>query len=380
MPTENQGSGSPQSTDGNEVNLGNFVGDDSPNAPEVVPESKDEGTPTGEEQATVDLSQTHSEPQTTEAEPEAPADKKEEATEAKPADEDKFDTGKWGLLPEHEAEIQQAFNKAVQKKHERVIAERTRADQAEAELTTTRQELETIKQNGPQAAVNPNLDAVENVPEVQKLRVEADKHKAVMKNAELFIKRLNSVDPNGNDPLDGVIAALKKVDINMEGRSSEEVQSWLENAKEQAADKYSDLNIDLKQVQREYRTKFMQFDQEATKQAVDNYPWMKDRTSPEFAMASQVVQQMPYLTKQPGYLLGVTDMVAGRMARLAKAKANGAAKPVAKPLPKQPGKPSASPYRPKTNKVAEAQSEFDKNPTPENLERAYAAQLVSLGK
>lgn len=83
-----------------------------------------------------------------------------------------------------------------------------------------------------------------------------------------------------------------------------------------------------------------QFDQVA----VEHYPWLNDQESAEYQETQQMLKVFPELAQFPDINLSLGDLVEGRKARVAKAKAKGK-KPAAPKTPKiappQPGRSSS---------------------------------------
>lgn len=121
-------------------------------------------------------------------------------------------------------------------------------------------------------------------------------------------------------------------------------------------------------------------------QAVEYYPWLKNQETPEYQEAIQIVQGLPEVQRFPDFELWIADAVAGRMARLAKAK--GAAAPgktLGQPMRKPPG--SKTPPRvvgaptaaaPKVNpakaEVVEAEKKFVQSGSRDDLGKMFAAK------
>ena len=77
-------------------------------------------------------------------------------------------------------------------------------------------------------------------------------------------------------------------------------------------------------------------------QALEAFPWWKDKASSEFQNAMQVLRQMPDLARFPDYKFVVGDYLAGRTVRENSLKAKAPAKGVKK-APSQPTAPTAEP-------------------------------------
>jgi len=77
-------------------------------------------------------------------------------------------------------------------------------------------------------------------------------------------------------------------------------------------------------------------------QALEAYPWWKDKASSEFQDAMQLMRHMPEVARYPDYKFVVGDYLAGRAARENPVKAKAPAKGVKK-APPQPTAPTAEP-------------------------------------
>lgn len=77
-------------------------------------------------------------------------------------------------------------------------------------------------------------------------------------------------------------------------------------------------------------------------QALEAYPWWKDKSSSDFQNAMQLLRQMPELARFPDYKFVVGDYLQGRAIREAPPAKQGVAKGVKK-APPQPTTPAAEP-------------------------------------
>lgn len=122
--------------------------------------------------------------------------------------------------------------------------------------------------------------------------------------------------------------------------------------------------------------------QQIDPQAEQTYPWYKDRSTPEYAQAQQMLQVFPEIRKFPDWKMVVGDYISGAKARESayqKQKSGQVAKtaPVKK-APVQPTKPASAPA-PVKESVARAQQNdqmFRKRPTSDSLKKVVLSQFL----
>lgn len=112
-----------------------------------------------------------------------------------------------------------------------------------------------------------------------------------------------------------------------------------------------------------------QFDAEAVKA----YPFLKERTSPEYQYAAELIRAFPEIQKFPDFKLSIGDMIEGRKIRESKSKKVSAVK-------KAPVNPRsvASPAQvnPKQLASKNAKANFIKKPNEQNLKQIVLDQFL----
>jgi len=117
---------------------------------------------------------------------------------------------------------------------------------------------------------------------------------------------------------------------------------------------------------------------EHSRAAIEQHPFLKQKSSPEYQMIQQVLRAFPEVARIPDHLSVLADAIAWRQQQAAKAKA-AATKPAApaKPAPPaRPGKPAALPAAVNPESAARQQrtSDFLKTGNPESA----AATILDL--
>lgn len=141
------------------------------------------------------------------------------------------------------------------------------------------------------------------------------------------------------------------------GRDGQEVSYTAEQVRRihsGASVDLADLKAQLRELNRDVAAQAQGYLQEA----VTAYPWLKDKTSPQFQLAAEVVRQMPGLRSVPDWPIWLADAIAGRAAREAKAKAPARShKPQIVPTQRgaAPRRPAAQPAPAPTGPAAQAE-------------------------
>lgn len=114
-----------------------------------------------------------------------------------------------------------------------------------------------------------------------------------------------------------------------------------------------------------------QFDSEAEKA----YPFLKDRSNPDYQYVNALVKEFPEIVRFPDYKLSLGDMVEGKKLRESKMKAKG--KQSIKVAPKTP-RSNAAPVESTSSsaKIKNAESIFRKNPTENTLKDLIAERFL----
>lgn len=115
--------------------------------------------------------------------------------------------------------------------------------------------------------------------------------------------------------------------------------------------------------------------------AESTYNWWKDRTSREYQIAQNMLNNFPEIRKFPDYKIVIGDYIRGaadREATYAKQKAATSAKPVVKKAPAQPTKPSSIPaqVKPEVAKAQQADQMMRKNPNQNALKQVLLSKFL----
>lgn len=293
---------------------------------ETETETEDESEAEDAEQEAEDTeSETESETETEEA---------EEADEEKETDEEAEQSSKG--LP-----------KGVQKRIDKLIAKRKEAEQQIDELTERLKELETAGPAEKQVVpVGKDLNPY--------FQLQSDKE------IQDEIKNARQVRRWAEENADG--AVIKGNDGQEVEYSAEEVRKIRLNAID-ALEEYLPAQLQYVAVRK-------QFDAEAEK----TYPFWKQRQSPEYQFANELLRSFPEIQKFPDFKLSIGDMIEGRKIRESKGK-----KP-AQPVKKAPATPkSTSAPASVTSKTAKSKfvdESFRKRPNESNLKALIAEKFI----
>lgn len=292
---------------------------------ETETETEDEGEVEETEQESEDTESEDSETETEEAEE---ADEEEE-TEEEPD------------------QVSKGLPKGVKKRIDKLTAKNKDAEKQIEELTQKLSELEskgttTEKQVVP---VGKGLNPYFSLQSEQDVQAE-------IKNARQ-VKRWAAENEDG-----AVVTGKDGEEVEY---SAEEVRKIRLNA-EDALEEHLPAQLQYIAVRK-------QFDAEAEK----NYPFLKQRQSPEYQFASQLIQAFPEIQKFPDFKLSIGDMIAGKKLRESKGK-------TAAPVKKAPATPkSTSAPASVTSKTAKskfAESNFKKSPNEANLKALIAEKFL----
>jgi hypothetical protein len=174
----------------------------------------------------------------------------------------------------------------------------------------------------------------------------------------------HKVEPLPVQPSNPFSQLATEAEVRAEYARAEEVISWAEENEDGAVIKGKDgaeVEYTAEQVrairrnaerairthlpsQQQYLRERARFDAVADKV----YPWLGDRSSPEFAAAAEVLRAFPEIQRFPEFRVAIGDLVEGRKLREAKAKEKASVKPVKvapKLAPKQKSAPAKAPRR-----------------------------------
>jgi len=242
---------------------------------------------------------------------------------AEPTEEETED----GLPPDVQDSVNKRIAKVVAKRKE--LEEQLATKEAEmAELEAKVKELSEAKEEAPPPQVAPELDPVLRNPEIKKLwEQEQSAHGALQKASELL--RLSRRSP------DAVLATLKQ-DHKKEFVDIDEARDFLEIVKENASLMRQELAGKRSLATQRHVQKIEQEAQKHHDTAVKAYPWLPKKDSSEGKVAQSILKRFPALLDPlsvPDGMVILGDLVAGQMAREARAKAPAAP---AAPPPKLP--------------------------------------------
>lgn len=219
-------------------------------------------------------------------------------------------------------EIQEVINKRIAKiTAKRKDAER-RADAAEAEKRVLTEQLARASQTQPQttqapvSADLPNqpLAKVKTIQELQKLYQDATE---ATRFAEYNLDRDDTVERQ----LEGGQVA-KGVMVGNDFYTKEQLRTIKYNAQR------------TKETEIPARAQFLTAQHQATQQAIELYPFLKDPASPEYQLADQAYREQPWLQNLPNSALLVGRMILGFKAEQDLLKGKTQAKPTpARPKP-----------------------------------------------
>ncbi len=271
--------------------------------PDVAEEQSEESEPSEEaavsavEESDTDLSQT----ETTDAEA-------EQAAEDVDGDDD-------GLNADVQASVDKRIGKEVRKRKEALEAKEA-AESKVAELKAQLEQAEAAVEGASDFSAPPtDTNPFANLNTLKEVQEEMMRAEQTLEWAE--------------DNPDGALVESKDGDVEYTAEEVREVKKRASRA----------LRRQLPEQQG-----YIQARDQMEPQALDAYPWWKDKASSEFQAASQVLRNMPELARFPDYKLVVGDYLNGMVSRMNRntQKVQPKAKEVKK-APSQPTAPSAEP-------------------------------------
>lgn len=288
-----------------------------------------------EEESEVEDTEQESEMEDSETESETETDEAEEAEEEEETDEEPVkDSSK---LP-----------KGVQKRIDKLTAQKKEAEKQLKELSERLGELEANNTPGETKVVpvGQGLNPYFQLQTEQEIQAE-------IKNARQ-VRRWAKENP------DGAIVT---------GKDGSEIEYSAEEVRKIELNAIDALEEHLP-AQMNYVATRRQFDSEAEKA----YPFLKQRTSPEYQYAAELIRAFPEIQKFPDFKLSIGDMIEGKRIREGKSKK---ASPMVKKAPASP-KAAASPAQvnPKTLSANNAKANFIKRPNEHNLKQIVLDQFL----
>jgi hypothetical protein len=288
-----------------------------------------------EEEGEVEDTEQESEMEDSETESETESDEAEEADE-----EDETD--------EEPAKDSSKLPKGVQKRIDKLTAQKKEAEKQLKELSERLGELEANNTPGETKVVpvGQGLNPYFQLQSEQEIQAE-------IKNARQ-VRRWAEENPDG--------AIVTGKDGNEIEYSAEEVRRIKLNA--------IDALEEQLPAQLNYVANRRQFDAEAEKA----YPFLKQRTSPEYQYAAELIRAFPEIQKFPDFKLSIGDMIEGRKLREGKSKK---AAPMVKKAPANPRAASApTQVNPKNLASKNAKANFIKRPDEHNLKQIVLDQFL----
>jgi hypothetical protein len=127
---------------------------------------------------------------------------------------------------------------------------------------------------------------------------------------------------------------------------ADQVERILQNT----LDHRTDLRADRRLLERKLQEDAVRQADEAHKQALEVYPWMGQKESPEFRMATEIMAQVGInpqaQIRMPSWRMLIGDLVAGRMAREGRGSQATASASLQPRKPSAPSEPTRQPGRP----------------------------------
>lgn len=288
-----------------------------------------------EEESEVEETEPEAEMEESETESETESDEAEEADE-----EDETE--------EEPAKDSNKLPKGVQKRIDKLTAQKKEAEKQLKELSERLSELEA---NGT-ATETKVVPVGQGLNPYFQLQTEQEVQ-AEIKNARQ-VRRWAEENPDG--------AVVRGKDGNEMEYSAEDIRRIKLNA--------IDALEEQLPAQLNYVATRKQYDAEAEKV----YPFLKQRTSPEYQYAAELIRAFPEIQKFPDFKLSIGDMIEGRKLREGKSKK---AAPMVKKAPANP-KAAAAPAQvnPKTLNAKAAKSNFIKRPNEQNLKQIVLEQFL----
>jgi hypothetical protein len=272
---------------------------------------------------------------------------------------DTEDTGEAG-----DAEGEEALPKGVRKLQRRVDTLTKRlADEREAREDAERL-LREARQSGKQSTQAPGKpssavavgDRFAAHPEVREVSEQLEQVEAVLTWAESH--------PDGDEvEVEGQLRSFSAEQVGKIRRDSLRKQIQLETRRES---RLADLAKQDQQIRLQSRDA-----------ALKTFPWMTTKTSPEYQEAVEIIRQNPSVQYFPEWPMLIGDLIEGRRARLAKAKAAAAKprKPAQTPTPMATGSATAPPRSdPMSAELKAAKEQFDQTGSTEDLKSLLTAQ------
>jgi type I site-specific restriction endonuclease len=280
------------------------------------------------------------------AQPEMEDDASETESET---DSEEADSAEQEKETEDEAEqTSKNLPKGVQKRIDKLIAKRKEAEKQIDELTERLKELESTDKPVEREVIPVGKDlnpyfALQSEREIQD----------EIKNARQ-VRRWAEENPDG--------AIVTGKDGREVEYSAEEVRKIRLNAVD-ALEEHLPAQLQYVAVRKQY-------DAEAEKM----YPFWKQRQSPEYQFAKQLIEAFPEIQKFPDFKVSIGDMIEGRKMRESNSKKQPQPVKKAPVAPKATSAPASLPSKSVKSKFAE--ESFRKSPNENNLKALIAERFL----
>lgn len=285
-----------------------------------------------ESESSEEIAEDETESEESDTESNVEDDNADEADESKADDEDKQD---------------KQLSKGVQKRIDKLVAQKKEAEAKLNALTEKLAETET-------RAANPEREIVatgEGLNPYFKLQSDTDVH-AEIRNARQ-VRRWAEENP------DGAVVA---------GKDGQEIEYSAEDIRKIKLNAVDALEEHLP-AQMQYIQTRKQFDVEAEK----NYPFWKQRSSSEYQYANALIREFPEIQKFPDFKLSIGDMIEGKRIRESKIKLTTAIKKA----PSNPKQTASAPVQTsKSMKSRSTEEAFRKNPNQDSLKALLAERFL----
>jgi|GEM_PF-1238589 len=315
-----------------------------PSAAENTPASIELETPSTPELPSA------TEPAAEDSPPPTPAPEAEADTEIE--DEEQAALQRDANAPDAVEKLQRRVSKLVrQRNDERVLREHTAQ-----QIDKLRTELEKLKgqgQSAPQPAATRN-EAFAWHPDIVELNEQ-------VANAEMVIEWSDD-NPDGGD--------IRDNKGNTYTVDASQVRKMKANAVRAQTSAIARKEAHVTALEREDKVARAQYQQEA----VGIYPWLKDKATPEYQEAIEVLRDNPAVVQRPDYLMVIGDYIRGRQARLASKKPSAAIRRAATPTPVVTASANVATRvsDPKQKAIQEAEAEFNRTGSAKDYKRVLA--------
>lgn len=302
-----------------EADIASLVAGQEDGESDETPPESDPETETGRDDDPSQETDDDDEDGASDDEPEAEELETEEEEESESEDEDETDE-------DEEADDEpdpepRGVQKRIGKLTARAKEAKERADKAEARITELEAELEQA-QAAPPPPAGGNL--ADHAPEVREITQQVAQQRSLQAELKRMLKQM---DDEVSDEAELQLADGKT--LKFDRTRTENLMAESEATLRQLE---TEQVIARRDVSRQLATEARKF----TEQAHEAYPELKSKGSEEAQAVKEVLKAYPWLKSVTSHLLDIGDLIAGRKARLAKAKASkktGKKKPALKVRP-----------------------------------------------